>query len=218
MFDKLLRENIGFFADRHSSEFIARLTTGAAAVSSVINLLITALGRDLLSLIGLVTVMVIQDPVMSLFGFVGGAAGVLRSAQIDPPGARHRARPVHRRHADHRDLAGNAARHPHRQGLHARRRMRERFDSSVAAVEHEFQQDGARLQPRQPDDGNARRLRHRDGHHLRRLSRDRNRRHAGRVLLLHRRFPARLRAGQAAGAAEHRSQQRPRRRAHPLSR
>jgi ATP-binding cassette subfamily B protein len=27
MFDKLLRENIGFFADRHSSEFIARLTT-----------------------------------------------------------------------------------------------------------------------------------------------------------------------------------------------
>ena len=29
MFDKLLRENMGFFADRHSSEFIARLTTGA---------------------------------------------------------------------------------------------------------------------------------------------------------------------------------------------
>ena len=53
MFDKLLRQNIGFFADRHSSEFIARLTTGAAAVTQVINLLITAVGRDLLSLIGL---------------------------------------------------------------------------------------------------------------------------------------------------------------------
>jgi len=36
LFDKLLHENIGFFADRHSSEFIARLTTGAAAVSGVI--------------------------------------------------------------------------------------------------------------------------------------------------------------------------------------
>src|SRR5271169_4663133 len=71
MFDKLLHEDIGFFADRHSSEFIARLTTGAAAVSGVINLLITAIGRDLMSLIGLVTVMVIQDPVMSLIGFVG---------------------------------------------------------------------------------------------------------------------------------------------------
>ena len=27
MFDKLLQQDIGFFADRHSSEFIARLTT-----------------------------------------------------------------------------------------------------------------------------------------------------------------------------------------------
>jgi len=70
MFDKLLQQNIGFFADRHSSEFIARLTTGAAAVSGVINLLITAIGRDLMSLIGLSIVMVIQDPVMSLMGFV----------------------------------------------------------------------------------------------------------------------------------------------------
>jgi ATP-binding cassette, subfamily B, bacterial MsbA len=70
LFDKLLREDIGFFADRHSSEFIARLTTGAAAVSGVINLLITAIGRDLMSLIGLCVVMVIQDPAMSLIGFV----------------------------------------------------------------------------------------------------------------------------------------------------
>jgi subfamily B ATP-binding cassette protein MsbA len=71
LFDKLLHEDIGFFADRHSSEFIARLTTGAAAVSGVINLMITAIGRDLMSLIGLVIVMVIQDPIMSLIGFIG---------------------------------------------------------------------------------------------------------------------------------------------------
>ena len=70
MFDKLLLESIGFFADRHSSEFIARLTTGAAAVSQVINLLITAIGRDLMSLLGLSAVMVIQDPRMSLAGLV----------------------------------------------------------------------------------------------------------------------------------------------------
>jgi len=70
LFDKLLRQDIGFFADRHSSEFIARLTTGANAVSQVINLLITTIGRDLMSLIGLSIVMVIQDPVMSLIGFL----------------------------------------------------------------------------------------------------------------------------------------------------
>jgi ATP-binding cassette, subfamily B, bacterial MsbA len=70
MFDKLLRENIGFFADRHSSEFISRLTTGAASVSAVINLMITAVGRDLTSLIGLTFVMITQDPVMSIGGLI----------------------------------------------------------------------------------------------------------------------------------------------------
>jgi ATP-binding cassette, subfamily B, bacterial MsbA len=77
MFDKLMRENIGFFADRHSSEFIARLTTGAAAIGQVINLLIMAIGRDLLSLIGLCTVMVIQDPVMSLAAVITAPPAIL---------------------------------------------------------------------------------------------------------------------------------------------
>src|SRR5881394_1930438 len=40
MFDKLLTENIGFFSDRHSSEFIARLTTGATAANLVLTLVI----------------------------------------------------------------------------------------------------------------------------------------------------------------------------------
>ena len=66
MYDKLLNEGLGFFSTRHSTEFLARLTAGANAASSVINLLITAVGRDLLSLIGLGTVMVIKDPMLSL--------------------------------------------------------------------------------------------------------------------------------------------------------
>src|SRR5436190_24316081 len=70
MFDKLLSENIGFFSDRHSSEFIARLTTGATAANLVLSLLITSIGRDVLTLIGLFAVMVIQDPIMSLVGLV----------------------------------------------------------------------------------------------------------------------------------------------------
>ena len=70
MFDKLLQKDIGYFADRHSSEFIVRLSTGAAAVSQTINLLITAVGRDLMSLIGLSIVMVTQDPIMSIAGLI----------------------------------------------------------------------------------------------------------------------------------------------------
>ena len=70
MFDKLLQQNVAFYADRHSSEFAARITFGAGAAAQVLNLLINALGRDLLSLIGLVAVMIYQAPLMSMIGIV----------------------------------------------------------------------------------------------------------------------------------------------------
>jgi len=70
LFGKLMSESIGFFSERHSSEFLARLTAGANSVTQVLNLLINALGRDLLLLIGLVAVMVTQDPFMSLLGLL----------------------------------------------------------------------------------------------------------------------------------------------------
>jgi ATP-binding cassette, subfamily B, bacterial MsbA len=70
MFDKLLNEGLGFFNARHSTEFLARLTAGANSASAVINLLITAVGRDLFSVIGLGTVMVLKDPVLSLFSVI----------------------------------------------------------------------------------------------------------------------------------------------------
>ncbi|MFN3657003.1 MAG: ABC transporter ATP-binding protein [Pseudolabrys sp.] len=70
LFAKLLTERLSFFADRHSSEFAARLSMGAAAANQVLNNLVTALGRDLLTLIGLIIVMFVQDPMMSLVTFV----------------------------------------------------------------------------------------------------------------------------------------------------
>jgi subfamily B ATP-binding cassette protein MsbA len=70
LFGKLMKESIAFFSLRHSSEFLARLTQGANSVTQVLSLLINAVGRDLLSLIGLVIVMVTQDPLMSLLGFL----------------------------------------------------------------------------------------------------------------------------------------------------
>src|SRR3984957_5770340 len=70
LFAKLMNESIGFFSERHSSEFLARLTSGAYSVTQVLNLLINALGRDLLLLIGLVVVMLMQDPYMALLGFL----------------------------------------------------------------------------------------------------------------------------------------------------
>jgi ATP-binding cassette subfamily B protein len=72
IFLKLLNENLGFFADRHTAEFVTRVNTGAAATAKILNLLVTTASRDVLSLIGLTAVMVIQDPVMSTVGLLIG--------------------------------------------------------------------------------------------------------------------------------------------------
>jgi ATP-binding cassette, subfamily B, bacterial MsbA len=70
LFAKLMNESIGFFSERHSSEFLARLTAGAKSITDVLNMLINAVGRDFLMLISLVGVMVMQDPFLSFIGLV----------------------------------------------------------------------------------------------------------------------------------------------------
>ncbi|MBI5321033.1 ABC transporter ATP-binding protein [Bradyrhizobium sp.] len=70
LFAKLMNESIAFFSTRHSTEFLARLTAGAKSITDVLNMLINAIGRDLLMLISLLGVMIWQDPLMSLLGFV----------------------------------------------------------------------------------------------------------------------------------------------------
>ena len=70
LFAKLMSESIGFFSERHSSEFLARLTAGAKSITDVLNMLINAIGRDLLMLISLIGVMVVQDPILSFIGLV----------------------------------------------------------------------------------------------------------------------------------------------------
>ena len=98
LFAKLMRENVGFYSERHSSEFLARLTAGAQSVTQVLNLLITAVGRDFLSLIGLAAVMVIQDPWMSISGLL-----------IAPPALFFIRKLVRRiKHLAHDQFAGNA--------------------------------------------------------------------------------------------------------------
>jgi ATP-binding cassette subfamily B protein len=65
-----MNESIAFFSERHSSEFLARLTAGAKSITDVLNMLINAIGRDLFMLIGLIGVMVMQDPILSFVGLV----------------------------------------------------------------------------------------------------------------------------------------------------
>jgi ATP-binding cassette subfamily B protein len=65
VFDKLLAQDIGFFHERRSSDFLTRLTIAANGARDVLQALVTSIGRDILSLIGLVGVMVVQDPVLA---------------------------------------------------------------------------------------------------------------------------------------------------------
>jgi subfamily B ATP-binding cassette protein MsbA len=70
IFDQMLRMKVSFYSRSHSSEFIARQAFIAQSASSVLNLLITTFARDALTIVGLVVVMVSQDPLLSLFALM----------------------------------------------------------------------------------------------------------------------------------------------------
>jgi ATP-binding cassette subfamily B protein len=89
IFSKLLRQGIPYFADRRSSEVMANMMLGASAIGGLLNQLVLSLGRDLLSLIFLIGVMIWQDPILSMIclavlpvALVGVQKLVLRARRI----------------------------------------------------------------------------------------------------------------------------------------
>jgi ABC-type multidrug transport system fused ATPase/permease subunit len=136
LFAKLMSESVAFFSERHSSEFLARLTSGANSVTQVLNLLINAVGRDVLSLIALVAVMLMQDPYMALFGFL-----------VAPPAMLVLRKLVKRiKGLAHNQFTGTAdileTMQESLQGIRTvkaftlEQTMRERIDASISAVEY----------------------------------------------------------------------------------
>jgi ATP-binding cassette, subfamily B, bacterial MsbA len=65
VFDQLLRQNLLYFQDRHSSEFIARLALAANGVRDSLQVLAQGIARDSLSVAGLVAVMIWRDPLIA---------------------------------------------------------------------------------------------------------------------------------------------------------
>lgn len=61
----LLAQEVRGIQNRTSSEVIAKQVLSADAARQILQLLVTVVGRDLLSLIGLIIVMIIQDPLVS---------------------------------------------------------------------------------------------------------------------------------------------------------
>jgi subfamily B ATP-binding cassette protein MsbA len=72
IFARLMELGVGFFAASRSGELAARINSNISAIRDVLNLTITSLARDLISLLALIGVMVSQDWLLSLVSLLIG--------------------------------------------------------------------------------------------------------------------------------------------------
>ncbi|WP_395449029.1 ABC transporter ATP-binding protein [Aminobacter sp. UC22_36] len=72
MFDHLMKLGMDFFSAKRSSQLVAQLSQNVSGVRDLLNILVTSIARDAISLIGLVAVMIYQDPMLSLIAFLIG--------------------------------------------------------------------------------------------------------------------------------------------------
>ncbi len=71
IFNALLAQDVPFFQNSPSSDLVTRITYNAQAASSALNLIATSLGRDLLTVAGLLFVMLSQDVVLTGIALIG---------------------------------------------------------------------------------------------------------------------------------------------------
>jgi ATP-binding cassette subfamily B protein len=76
LYDKLLRQGVSFFNLTESSDLLMRVTQSAQAARMIIDIIVTSVVRDLLTLIGLLAVMFYQQPVLSAVSMVIGPAAI----------------------------------------------------------------------------------------------------------------------------------------------
>ncbi|MEO4044358.1 ABC transporter ATP-binding protein [Hoeflea sp. CAU 1731] len=64
LFTHLMKMSVGYLSEVRSAQLAARVSQNAGGIRSVLNMTITSLARDLLTVIGLVAVMIYRDPVL----------------------------------------------------------------------------------------------------------------------------------------------------------
>ncbi len=82
LYDRLLEHGVAFFNTLDTSNILMRVTASAHAARTVIDTLITGFVRDLLTLIGLIIVMIYQQPTLSFFSLIFGPLAILGVRQI----------------------------------------------------------------------------------------------------------------------------------------
>ena len=76
LYSKLLEHGVSFFSAKESSDLLMRLVQGAQGARTAVELVVTSIARDSLMLIGLIAVMIYQQPVLSLVSLVLGPIAV----------------------------------------------------------------------------------------------------------------------------------------------
>ncbi|MEX0311724.1 MAG: ABC transporter ATP-binding protein, partial [Tateyamaria sp.] len=82
LYAAILKHGVSFFTEKDSSDLLMRVTYSAQAARSVVETLVMGFVRDLLTLIGLVAVMIYQQPTLSLFSLLFGPIALLGVRQI----------------------------------------------------------------------------------------------------------------------------------------
>lgn len=72
VFDHLMRLDIGFFTATRSGQLSAQISQNVGGIRDLLNMTVASIARDLVTLIGLVAVMVMQDPLLSAIALVIG--------------------------------------------------------------------------------------------------------------------------------------------------
>ncbi|HEX8048104.1 MAG TPA: ABC transporter transmembrane domain-containing protein, partial [Rhizobium sp.] len=70
LYTHLMTLSVGFFSEARSAQVAAQVSQNVSGIRDVMNLTITSTARDLLTFIGLLGVMVIQDPLLSIAVFI----------------------------------------------------------------------------------------------------------------------------------------------------
>ena len=72
IFDHLMNLGMDFFSSQRSAQLIAQVNQNVAGVRDLLNILITSIARDAVTLVVLIGVMVYQDPILSLLALLIG--------------------------------------------------------------------------------------------------------------------------------------------------
>ncbi|MGQ3671202.1 ABC transporter ATP-binding protein [Xanthobacter sp. TB0136] len=80
--NKLLFQDVGYFAKMHTAELIMRFNNGASGARGALDLLISSIGRDLMTLIMLATVAIVQDPFLAVIALVVMPAAVIGTRKL----------------------------------------------------------------------------------------------------------------------------------------